>query len=103
MASPLEQFVNNVRTLSASGNYRELCEIIGKSDEVLQRNSAHLTTVLETLDIQQHSLGVLAVLVAKFSLPQGSNDVDKSTLFQQIHDFINNCNGEQVRFSPDLC
>lgn len=24
-------------------------------------------------------------------------------MFQQIHDFINNCNGEQVRFSPDLC
>lgn len=94
MASPLEQFVNNVRTISASGisvnivsidswlpifwfsfhyitgNFRELCEIISKSDEVLQRNSAHLSTVLETLDIQQHSLGILAVLVAKFSLPQ---------------------------------
>lgn len=127
MASPLEQFVNNVRTMSASGkwlkilsfllcfrilrcsnilcaifystlklkhqyllgiynmkvhneeitlflnnlsgNFRELCEVINKSDEVLQRNSAHLNTVLETLDIQQHSLGVLAVLVAKFSLP----------------------------------
>ncbi|CAG9791965.1 unnamed protein product [Diatraea saccharalis] len=103
MASPLEQFVNNVRTMSASGNFRELCEIIGKSDEVLQRNSAHLNTVLETLDIQQHSLGVLAVLVAKFSLPQGSlSDNDKSNMFQQIHDFINNCNGEQVRFAPDL-
>ncbi|KAI8440207.1 hypothetical protein MSG28_001590 [Choristoneura fumiferana] len=102
MASPLEQFVNNVRAMSASGNFRELCEIIGKSDEVLQRNSAHLTTVLETLDIQQHSLGVLAVLVAKFSLPPGTNDVDRTTMFQQIHDFINNCNGEQVRFAPDL-
>ncbi|XP_072941458.1 COP9 signalosome complex subunit 3 [Epargyreus clarus] len=100
MASPLEQFVNNVRTTSASGSYRELCDIIGKSDEVLQRNGAHLNTVLETLDIQQHSLGVLAVLVAKFSLPQG--DIDKSTMYQQIHEFITNCNGEQVRFSPDL-
>ncbi|XP_026326445.1 COP9 signalosome complex subunit 3 [Hyposmocoma kahamanoa] len=102
MASPLEQFVNNVRTMSASGNFRELCEVISKSDEVLQRNSAHLNTVLETLDIQQHSLGVLAVLVAKFSLPPGNNDVDRTTMYQQIHDFINNCNGEQVRFSPDL-
>ncbi|XP_011562449.2 COP9 signalosome complex subunit 3 [Plutella xylostella] len=101
MASPLEQFVNNVRTMSASGNFRELCEIIGKSDEVLQRNTAHLNNVLETLDMQQHSLGVLAVLVAKFS-SQGASDVDKSTMFQQISDFINNCNGEQVRFAPDL-
>ncbi|PZC82023.1 COP9 signalosome complex subunit 3 isoform X2 [Helicoverpa zea] len=101
MASPLEQFVDNVRTMSASGSFRELCEVIGKSDEVLQRNSAHLSTVLETLDIQQHSLGVLAVLVAKFSLAQGG-DVDKSTMFKQIHDFLTNCNGEQVRFSPEL-
>lgn len=44
--------------------------MIGKSDEVLQRNSAHLNTVLETLDINQHSLGVLAVLVAKYATPQ---------------------------------
>ncbi|KOB66300.1 COP9 complex subunit 3-like protein [Operophtera brumata] len=69
MASPLEQFVNNVRTMSAS--------------------------VLETLDVQQHSLGVMAVLVAKFSLPPGTGDADRSTMFQQIQDFLNNCNGEQ--------
>lgn len=43
-------------------------EAIGKADEMLHRNSAHLNNVLETLDMQQHSLGVLAVLVAKFSL-----------------------------------
>lgn len=24
-------------------------------------------------------------------------------MFKQIHDFITNCNGEQVRFSPELC
>ncbi|XP_004927872.1 COP9 signalosome complex subunit 3 isoform X1 [Bombyx mandarina] len=102
MASPLEQFVNNVRTMSASGNFRDLYEIIAKSDEVLQRNSFHLNTVLETLDIQQHSLGVLAVLVAKFSLPPGNPEVDRSTMYQQFHDFINNCNGEQVRFATDL-
>ncbi|XP_041973548.1 COP9 signalosome complex subunit 3 [Aricia agestis] len=100
MASPLEQFVNNVRTSSAAGNFRELCDVIGKSDEILQRNSAHLNTVLETLDIQQHSLGVLAVLVAKYSVTQ--TDVDKSSMVQQIQEFISNCNGEQVRFAPDL-
>lgn len=102
MASPLEQFVNNVRTMSASGSFRELCEVIGKSDEVLQRNSAHLNTVLETLDFQQHSLAALAVLVAKYTVQQGVADADKSTMYQQIHDFITNCNGEQVRFSPEL-
>ena len=29
--------------------------------EILVRNPAHLGNVLETLDVQQHSLGVLAV------------------------------------------
>ncbi|CAH0628896.1 unnamed protein product [Chrysodeixis includens] len=101
MASPLEQFVENVRTMSASGTYRELYDIIVKSDEVLQRNSAHLPTVLETLDNQQHSLGVLAVLVAKYSVQQTA-DVDKALMFKQIFDFITNCNGEQVRFAPEL-
>ncbi|VVC90224.1 unnamed protein product [Leptidea sinapis] len=96
MASPLEQFVNNVRTISASGNFRDLSDIILKSDEVLQRNSAHLINVLETLDVQQHSLGVLAVLVAQ------AKDADKTNLFHQVCDFINNCNGEQVRFCPEL-
>lgn len=34
---------------------------------------------------------------------QGASDVDKATMYQQIHDFITNCNGEQVRFTPELC
>ncbi|CAH2063281.1 unnamed protein product, partial [Iphiclides podalirius] len=102
MASPLEQFVNNVRTSSASGHFREIVEMIGKSDEVLQRNIAHLNTVLETLDVQQHSLGVLAVLVAKYANPQGMNEADKTNMCAKIHEFITNCNGEQVRLKPDL-
>ncbi|XP_046404597.1 COP9 signalosome complex subunit 3 [Ischnura elegans] len=68
MASALEQFVNDVRTLSSQGNFRELCEMLGKSSDVLMKNGPHLDTVLETLDLQAHSLGVLAVLCAKFSL-----------------------------------
>lgn len=59
------------------GHFRDLLELIGKSDEVLQRNAAHLNTVLETLNVQQHSLGVLAVLVAKYSNPQVSGVFDE--------------------------
>lgn len=71
--SLISSFFNIINwSINCVGNFRELCDIIAKSDEVLQRNSAHLTTVLETLDIQQHSLGFLAVLVAKFSLPHVS-------------------------------
>lgn len=64
-----------------------------------------MDNVLETLDLQQHSLGILAVLCAKFSLPNtnsGNNDAPK-VLFNQVQEFIIGCNGEQVRFAPDTC
>ena len=53
-----------VRSLSGAGNFPELVEYLQKSGgDALTRNSSGniLSTVLETLDIQQHSLGVLAV------------------------------------------
>ena len=45
-----------------SGNFSQLCEFIGKSAEALAKNANHLDNVLATLDIQQHSLGILGVL-----------------------------------------
>ena len=57
----MEQFVLNVRTLSGQGNFHELSEFLSKSMDMLDRNSGQLANVLETLDLQQHSLGVLAV------------------------------------------
>lgn len=102
MASALEQFVNNVRTLSAQGSFRELCDLLNKSTEVLMKNGQHLDNVLETLDLQQHSLGVLAVLCVKFSAPVSSASSDHhELLFAQAQEFITGCNGEQVRFAPD--
>jgi len=62
--SSLEHFVTTVRSLSGAGNFPELVEYLHKSGgDALTRNSSGniLSTVLETLDIQQHSLGVLAV------------------------------------------
>jgi len=53
-----------VRSLSGAGNFPELVEYLQKSggDALTRNNTGNiLSTVLETLDIQQHSLGVLAV------------------------------------------
>lgn len=109
MASPLEQFVNNVRTYSQQGNFRELCDMLSKSTEVLLKNGQHLDTVLETLDLQQHSLGILTVLCVKLSLPPPPPPSSSSTptpdyheiLFTQVQEFITGCNGEQVRLAPE--
>lgn len=46
-----------------------MVEYLLESTELLAKNGNILDNVLETLDIQQHSLGVLFVLVVKFSEP----------------------------------
>lgn len=61
---------------------------------------------METLNLQEHSLGILAVLCVKFSLPNpnGANNADAyKPLFSQVQEFIIGCNGEQVRFASDIC
>ncbi|XP_040830473.1 COP9 signalosome complex subunit 3 isoform X2 [Ochotona curzoniae] len=98
MASALEQFVNSVRQLSAQGQMTQLCELINKSGELLAKNLSHLDTVLGALDVQEHSLGVLAVLFVKFSMPSVP---DFETLFSQFQLFISTCNGEHIRYATD--
>ncbi|GAB1296164.1 COP9 signalosome complex subunit 3 [Apodemus speciosus] len=100
MASALEQFVNSVRQLSAQGQMTQLCELINKSGELLAKNLSHLDTVLGALDVQEHSLGVLAVLFVKFSMPSVP---DFETLLSQAQLFISTCNGEHIRYATDTC
>lgn len=107
MASALEHYVNNVRTLTTSGNcalfhlnymcfyffyaislflgsFRELVEYLNDSVDTLSKNSNILDNVLETLDIQQHSLGVLYVLIAKLA--------DSQVILRFLIKFSNNNN-----------
>jgi COP9 signalosome complex subunit 3 len=85
-----------------SGNFKELAELLPKCSEVLSRNNQHLDTVLETLNVQQHSLGILAVLVAKFSTLSSAPD-QADSLFSQFQEFIAEFNVEQVRCAIDIC
>lgn len=105
MASPLEHYVNHVRTMSSAGNFRELVDYLLESTDLLAKNRDILDNVLETLDVQQHSLGVLFVLVIKFSEPNNRHDLEN--LLRVVREFITLCNGEQVRFATqpyfELC
>ncbi|XP_002741557.1 COP9 signalosome complex subunit 3-like, partial [Saccoglossus kowalevskii] len=100
MASPLEQFVNSVSTLSAQGSFAQLCDEIRRSTDLLAKNAPNLDTLLGTLDPQLHSLGVLAVLNVKFTLP-ASSVPDFETLFSQVQLFFATCNGEHVRYATE--
>ena len=99
--SSMEVFVTTVGSLSGAGNFPELVEYLNQNEgDALTRNSSGnvLSTVLETLDIQQHSLGVLAVLTARL---QHSPISDWEDLFNRIAIFILECNGEQIRYSAN--
>ncbi|XP_054711885.1 COP9 signalosome complex subunit 3-like isoform X2 [Uloborus diversus] len=99
MATPLEQFIVKVRSLSSQGSFEALCEFISKSTETLAKNAPLLDDVLQTLNLEEHSLGVLAILCVKFSF---STIPEFEVLYVQVQDFILNCNGEQIRFAPDI-
>jgi len=94
----LDQFVNAVQTLSSQGNYSELCDHLNKSVEVLARNPGQLDTVLESLDMSQHSLGYIAVLVAKLSQETLDNFSD---ILTKCDTFLGAASPEQIRFSPN--
>lgn len=100
MATPLEQFIVKVRSLSSQGSFESLCDFVSKSSDLLSKNAALLDDVLATLDLQEHSLGVLAILLVKFNLP--NNLLFFDLLFAQVQEFITSCNGEQIRFAPDM-
>jgi len=91
----LDQFVNQVQTLSAQGSFHELCDHLNKSQEVLVRNPVALDNVLESLDMQQHSMGYMAVLAAKIH----NIDNNWDDLLSKIETFVSQCNGEQVRYA----
>jgi len=96
----LEQFVSQVQNLSAQGHFASLSDYIRKAiNDVLMKNVAHLENVRQTLDLQQHSLGVLGVLHARtFSLVPN----DFEGVFAQLQEFFGNCNADQVRYLPDI-
>ncbi|KAI8126188.1 COP9 signalosome complex subunit 3 [Lucilia cuprina] len=95
MASALENFVNSVRSRTSSGALEELATHLLDSVEILTKNWNILDNVLETLDMQQHSLGVLYVLIAKFN-SIGNSNADVDVLFKTFKKFIEQCNTYQV-------
>ena len=73
------------------------------------RNSENLDNVLDTLDPQQHSLGVLVIYLVKFMMfnqnagqPQAVQ-MDPEQLISVVAQFFTVCNGEHIRFAPEMC
>ncbi|CAD5116258.1 DgyrCDS5166 [Dimorphilus gyrociliatus] len=99
MSAVVEQYANHVRQLTQQGEFDQLCETISKFSEGLAKHPGLLDNLLATFNVQEHSLGVLGILCIKFNVSTISSDSD--SLLTQTSEFLVNCNGEQVRCSPD--
>lgn len=85
-----------------AGSYRELADELPESLSLLARNWSILDNVLETLDMQQHTLGVLYVLLAKLH-SAGTANPEPVQLIQLMRDFVQRNNAEQLRFAVCAC
>ena len=63
----IHQLIRSLEHSYQQASYAELCDHLNKSAELLQRNPGQLDGILANLDPAQHSLGYLAVLVARIS------------------------------------
>lgn len=66
---------------------------------MLAKNGLHLDDALATLGLQDHSLGIMFILLAKTNNVQ-AQDLDQ--LLPRLREFIADCNGEQVRTAPEV-
>lgn len=57
----------NLLTNLSLAKPREILEACKLSKEILAKNTNYLDNVLETLDMQQHTIGCMFVIAAKFT------------------------------------
>ena len=103
-----------------SGNFRELYEYLQESTELISKNSNILDNVLDVLNFQEYSLGALYILAAKvaditvnkfFEITKmqcwffvlSTKNEDPEPTIERVKQFVNVCNGEQVRNATQTC
>lgn len=103
MANNLETFGTNVRNYTQQGNFTQVYELLTKNADMLVKNASNLDSIRSTFTVQEHSLGVLAILIAKYNAATPSTPSESmEALLTQTQEFIGTCNGEQVRYATDL-
>lgn len=105
---------------------RDLADYLQNALEMLEKNGAILDAVLEALDVEQHALGILFVLVAKFNTMTVSDNLllfwctyfefkmylyfstqtipnDAAILARQMAELVHTIPAEHVRLVPQTC
>jgi COP9 signalosome complex subunit 3 len=101
MANAVEDFVNHVQSLSSQGQFNMLCDYMNKTwNNLMKINTSLLDTILEALDLQEHSLGIMYVLCIKINtLTNTTSSDDFEQILSQVSLFVSQCTTEQIRYS----
>lgn len=75
--------------------------MLNKTNELLTAELANLDTLLESFNLENHTMVILAILFVKLSSIR--NVQQPIALFSQLTDFANNANVNQLQFVPDTC
>lgn len=96
----LEEFVSQVEAYTVNGKFSELCELLNKSNELLVAQIDQLDSLLETFNLENHTMAILAILIVKMNAVHTNNQFN-SALFTQLTDFAINANANQVQIVPE--
>jgi len=101
MSSAVEDFVNHVQSLSSQGQFSLLCDYMNKSwNNLTKINVTLLDSILEALDLQEHSLGIMYVLCIKVNAITSQTPAeDFEQILSQLSLFLSQCTTEQIRYS----
>ncbi|XKL62575.1 hypothetical protein PGB90_002408 [Kerria lacca] len=99
VVSNLEEFVSHVETYTINGKFIELGEMLNKSYDLLTSELDNLDSLLESFNLENHSMTILAILYVKLSSIR--NIAQPIAVFTQLTDFALNADINQLQHVPE--
>ncbi|VDD88094.1 unnamed protein product [Enterobius vermicularis] len=105
MSGGLDNYVKNVIAFTSAESYRELVELNRKAlTDVLEKSGVPLTQILEMLNVEEHSLSFVTILLAKLNQAcSAANSEEIEETLSQIEMFLPFFNRTQIILAPDIC
>ena len=100
VAVKTDQLVEEIRRLSSGKEYKELVSSLKTHEKTwAQLDCTGLDAIIDSLNYEEHSLGVLAALVGKLN-HEGVQNSDWSILLHQVRAFTSSFTRDQVHLYP---
>jgi len=89
----MEAFVATVKVLSQDKNWNDLKKLVKDSSVLILKNVSKIDSAISALDVNDHCLGHINLMVFKLSLP---NVGDFELFFNQIQNIVEHGSQEQI-------